>query len=39
MGNVNYVTTDDAWLSREEYDRRVIANFLAEQGKEQGSSA
>ena len=38
-GNVNYVTTDDAWLSREEYDRRVIANFLAEQGKEQGSSA
>jgi hypothetical protein len=36
--NVNYVTTNEAWLSREEYDQQVIANFLANQGKEQGSS-
>jgi hypothetical protein len=37
VDNVNYVG-NEAWHSQEEYDRQVIANFLANQGKEQGSS-
>jgi hypothetical protein len=36
--SVNYVAANETWLSREEYDQQVIANFLANQGKEQGSS-
>jgi hypothetical protein len=36
--SVNYVSTNDTWLSREEYDQQVIANFLMNQGKGQGSS-
>ena len=36
--SVNYVSTNETWLSREEYDQQVISNFLANQGKGQGSS-
>jgi len=36
--SINYVSTNETWLSREEYDQQVIANFLANQGKGQGSS-
>jgi hypothetical protein len=37
--NVNFVNETSTWTSREEYDQQVIANYLASQGKEQGSSA
>jgi hypothetical protein len=37
--NVNFINETSAWTSREEYDQQVIANYLASQGKEQGSSA
>lgn len=36
--NVNYINTASPWASKE-YDQQVIAEFLASQGKEQGSSA
>jgi hypothetical protein len=36
--NVNYVGTNP-WITKEEYDQQVIADFLAEQGKGSGSSA
>lgn len=36
--NVNYVATNP-WVTKEEYDQQVIADFLAEQGKGPGSSA
>jgi hypothetical protein len=39
MGNINYVSEISQWSSREEYDQQVIADYLASQGKEQGSSA
>ena len=37
--NINFVGSDQQWLTKEEYDQQVIANFLADQGKGQGSSA
>jgi hypothetical protein len=36
--SVNFVSTSEAWSAREEYDQQVIANFFANQGKEQGLS-
>jgi hypothetical protein len=36
--SVNFVSTSEAWSAGEEYDQQVIANFFANQGKEQGSS-
>jgi hypothetical protein len=36
--NINYISNDNPWTTKEEYDQRVIAEFLASQGKEQGSS-
>ncbi|KAF8229587.1 hypothetical protein L208DRAFT_1285833, partial [Tricholoma matsutake] len=35
---VNYFSTNP-WVTKEEYNQKVIADFLAEQGKESGSSA
>jgi hypothetical protein len=37
--NVNFINEVSQWTSREEYDQQVITNYLAGQGKEQGSSA
>ena len=36
--NINFIGSDQPWLTKEEYDQQVIANFLADQGKGQGSS-
>jgi len=38
-GNINDVGDDRQWSTKEEYDQHVIENFLASQGKGQGSSA
>jgi hypothetical protein len=38
LADVNIVSMDQEWLAKEEYDRQVIADFLASQGKGQGSS-
>jgi hypothetical protein len=37
--NVSYVGDNLQWITKEEYDQRIIENFLANQGKGQGSSA
>jgi hypothetical protein len=37
--NINYVNEISPWASKEEYDQRVIAEYLARQEKGQGSSA
>jgi hypothetical protein len=37
--NINYVGNDSSWATKEDYDQHIIAEFLASQGKEQGSSA
>lgn len=37
--NINYVGNDNSWATKEDYDQHIIAEFLASQGKEQGSSA
>lgn len=36
--NVNYVAFEDGWASKEEYDQQVISDYLANQGKAEGSS-